>query len=425
MRRTIWALFLAGLLLQLLFVVRVWRAWPGYPEMPGSSIASDGVEFRALMESFLVDPRPMPSWKKSGTGTDIPGCLLPFLLAGPAMVTHDVRASVLVVVLFHVAAGLLLLSTVRRAFGDRFAAVYLVVFWLSPWRLFHSGFVWEPNLLILPAAAHLWGCWVSRESPRPLASFVIGATIVLTFQIHLSGIFLIFLTVLLLWRKVLKVSWPAFLAGGALGSLPMLPAVLAQFQGSPLNLASDSGLPGRGFVLVLPVFRAVLFWLRLGAPDVGRMQVQNCVSCTAAARDSGLADAVWCFFYRLGGCLASASVVVSAGATVWWFRRSRAPDRPEPERWLAAYTWTALPALMLAAGLAPITLQTWHVVIAAPVACLPVAAGISAGWPFERKWLRVAVVLFLLLRLPIAGLQAFDFNAFCLVPAPLARALQD
>jgi hypothetical protein len=425
MRRTALALFFAGLLLQLLLVVRVWNAWPSYPLQTGSNIASDSLEFRFLMERFIAAPRLVPSWKKTGTSIDVPGCLLPFLLGPPAMATNDVRSSVLIVVLFHVAAGLLLFSTLHRGFGDRFAAVYLAVFWLSPWRLFHSGFVWEPNLLILPAAAHLWGCWVSREAPRAGASLVLGATIILAFQIHLSGLFLVFLTGLLLWKKVLKVSWLPFVAGAAAGSLPLLPTVVAYFHGSSLNFSSDSGFPGRGFLLVLPVLRAAQFWLRLGSLDVGRMNAEDCVSCASAAIGGGLTDAVRCFLYRLGGWLAAASVVVTAAATWWWFRRSREADRSAPEKWLAVYSWCGLAALMLAAGLSPITLQTWHVAIAAPAACLPVAAWISTRWPFEKRWVRVLVALFLMARLPLVGLVAFDYCAFCNVPEQVARALRD
>jgi len=424
-RRATWVLFLAGLLLQLLFVVRARDAWPSYPEMPGNIVARDSLQFRGLMTSFLEAPGFVPTWKKSGTGTDIPGCLLPILLAGPPMATGDVRSSVLVVVLFHLLAGLLLLRTVREAFGDRFALAFTAVFWLSPWRLFHSGFTWEPNLMILPAAIHVRACWVSRETPRRGASLLLGATLVLSLQIHLSAIFLILLTVLLLWRRTLKVSWPAFLAGGAAAFLPLLPAALAWLRGSPLVLSSDTGFPGRGFLLVLPVLRAVQFWLRLGSLDVGRMYAGDCVSCARAAIGGGPVDAAWCLVYRLGGWLASASVVVPAAAAWWSIRRGREADRPAPERWLSAYAWTALVALMLAAGLSPITLQTWHVFVAAPAASLPVAAWLVARWPFEKRWIRILVAVFFLLRLPIAGLLAFDYGAFCLVPPAVARAMQD
>ncbi len=425
MRRTIRTLFLAGLLLQLLFVVRAWRAWPSYDFMFGNSVARDSVQYRSLMENFLEKPRFMPSWKKSGAGADIPGCFLPILLGGPPMATHDIRSAVLVVVLFHVAAGLILLTTIENAFDDRFAAIYLVVFWLSPWHLFHSGFVWEPNLVILPAALHLWGCWVSRESPRPGASFVLGATLVLTSQIHLSAMFLILLTGILLWRRTLKLSWPAFAAGGLVGGLPLLPALLAWLHGSPLTLSSESGFPGRGFLYVLPVLRAVQFWLRLGSLDVGRMYAGDCVSCASASIGGSAADSVACLVYRAGGYLSAASILVPIAATWWWARRSREPDRPPPERWMSAYTWSAAGALLLAAGLAPITLQTWHVAIAAPAACLPLAAWIRERWPFQRRWVRIVVVLFLLARLPLVGLMAFDYGAFCLVPERVARALQD
>lgn len=92
---------------------------------------------------------------------------------------------------------------------------------------------------------------------------------------------------------------------------------------------------------------------------------------------------------------------------------------------MTIYAMSALFALLFAAGVAPITLQTWHVVIAAPAACLPVALWIAARWPFERRWLQALVVAFLLARLPLAGLMAFEYPGFCLVPEAVARKVQD
>lgn len=425
LRQLLWSVFAAGLLLQLLFVVRAWRAWPSYPEMKGNIVARDSLQFSDLIQPFLEKPRFLPSWKKSGTGTDLPGVLLPFLLGAPAFLTDDIRSGVLVVVLFHMAGGLLLVATLRRALGDRFTVIYLVVFWLSPWRLFYSGFIWEPNLLVLPAAVHLWSCQVSRGSARPLASFALGATLVLTLQIHYSAFFLIFLTGLLHWRKAVRISWAAFLGGALAGGLPLLPAVIATAHGTGLDFSSESGFPGRGFVLVLPVLRALLFWARLGSLDVGRMYAGDCVSCVQASLSGSTIDEVRCLVYRLSGLLASASVLLSLAALGWWYRRSREPARPEPERWMSTYTESALLSLLCAAGIAPITLQTWHVVIAASAACLPVTFWIAARWPFERRWLQALVVAFLLARLPLAGLLAYEYPGFCLVPEAVARNVQD
>jgi hypothetical protein len=425
MRRAVWVLLLAGLFLQLVFVVRAWRAWPSYPFMPGNIVARDSLQFRDLIVPFLEAPRFQPSWKKSGTGTDIPGSFLPFLWGTPALVTHDVRSAVLIVVLFHGAAGLLLVKTLCGAFGDRFTAIFLAVFWLSPWRLFHSGFIWEPNLLILAAAAHLWACWTVRESTNRPASAVLGATLVLTLQVHFSAIFLILLTGLLLLKKALRISWAPFLAGAAAGGLPLVPAALAFVQGRSLNFSSDLGFPGRGFLYVLPVFRGLQLWLRMGSLDVGRMYAGDSVSCASVLAGGTTVDALRCSASRAGGFLASASVLIAVVAGWWWLRRTREPARPAAEQWLGVYTLCALAALLVGAGLAPITLQTWHVVIAAPVACLPLAAWINASWPFERRSTRALVALFLIARLPLAGLLAFEYPAFCLVPEAVARAVQD
>lgn len=425
-RRLIWTLFLTGLLLQLVFIARVWRAWPSYPHMMGSSVVSDIVQYQHLIQPFLEAPRCEPSWKKSGNGLDLPGCFLPFLLGAPVLVTHDLRAAVFVVLLFHLAAGLLLVRTLRPSLGDRFTAFYLVVFWLSPWRLFHSGFIWEPNLLLLPAAAHLWGCWASRDSARRLPSFVLGLACVLTPQIHPSALFLLALTALLLSRRALRLSWVYFAAGVLAGATPLIPAALSLFRGGGLSFSSAEGFLGRGFLYVQPLIRTFFFWFRLGSLSVGRMRfTSDCASCVRASIGGEPQDAFWCRLVLVVGVLAAVSVVLPIVAGWSWLRDSRKPDQGTPEAWMRSYSTNALWALLIAGGLSPITLQTWHVVIALPAACLPVAGWIDGRWPFQRRWVRALVIVFLVARLPIAGLLAFQYPAFCLLPAPVAEKVLD
>jgi hypothetical protein len=420
-RRAVWLLFLLGLAVQAAFVVRAWRAWPSYARMHGNSIATDVLQFRDLMVPFLKDPRCTASFKKSGAGADVPGCLLPFVLGAPVLATGDVRTAAFVVVAFHVAGGLILVSAVRSALGEAALAVYLVVFWLSPWRLFHSGFIWEPNLLILPAATHLWSCWRLRVSPRTWPSLVLGATLAATPQLHFSGIVLVLLTGILLVRGRLRIAWAAFLAGAAAGFMPLAPALVAWAHGTPPTLSAGSGYLGRGFLLVLPVLRALLFWLRLGSVDGGRMHAADCIACVEAAMGSGTLAVFRCALFRAVGALAFCSVGLVLWGAIWTLRRRDDEGVPDGERWAGTYAWSALGALLLAAGIAPITLQTWHVFIAAPAACLPVALFIARRWPFRGGWRRALVAAFLIARLPIAALILLEYPAFCLVPDAVAE----
>ncbi len=332
-RRAVWLLFLLGLALQAAFVARAWRAWPSYARMHGNSIATDVLQFRDLMVPFQKEPRCTASFKKSGAGADVPGCLLPFVLGAPVLATGDVRTAAFVVALFHVAAGLLLVATLRSALGEGVAAVYLA-----------------PNLLILPAAAHLWSCWKLRGAPRVWPSFVLGLTLAATPQLHFSGLVLVFLTGLLLVRRRLRIAWAAFLFGAAAGFAPLAPALIAWAHGTPPTLAAGSGYLGRGFLLVLPVLRALLFWLRLGSVDGGRMHAADCIACVEAAMGGGSLAVFRCAFFRAVGALAFCSVGIVLWGAVWSLRRRREEGVPDPERWASGYSWSALGALLLAGG---------------------------------------------------------------------------
>jgi hypothetical protein len=246
-------------------------------------------------------------------------------------------------------------------------------------------------------------------------------------QLHYSAVFLVLATAILVLKKKTRVAWPAFGAGALLGAIPLVPAIVAVARGARFATGS-MGFFGRGFVYVLPVLRTLLFWPRLASLDCGRMHAGDSVSCVRAALGPGAADAIRCSVHRAFDAVGVLSIAVPLVAAIWWWRRrsaSCATPRPDGEAWLLAYAGAALAALLLSAGLAPITLQTWHVVIAAPAACLPVALWLDAAWPFHSRGMRAVVLVFLALRLPYAVELALEYPAFQRVPPEVARAVRD
>ena len=80
--------------------------------------------------------------------------------------------------------------TLRRVFSPRERVLFAVLYWLNPWRAYFSGFLWNPNYLFLFGALHLWACLAQRQRARFLASFLLGAGLLLAFQIHASFLLL-------------------------------------------------------------------------------------------------------------------------------------------------------------------------------------------------------------------------------------------
>jgi hypothetical protein len=349
-------------------------------------------------------------------GGFIPGSLLQLLIGLPFSIWLDYRSPLVLVGLFHLAAGVLSLVVLRQAAGERAALIYLVLWWLSPWRLYHSGILWEPVYVILPAALHLWSCWSLRERAGVLASAVLAATLATTFQLHGSFLILVILTVILLVRRLIRIRWEGALIGAAAGSLTLLPTAAAFLEGRLPSPAPTDSFLGYGLVTAVPLLRGFLYWFRLGSLDVGGRLTKVIFFDGEWAAQEPLGQAV------RGGAglvvvLALASILLAVAATWWYFRRGgRVEGKSGGWRWLRGYCLCAFAALMASCALSPVTIQSWHVLIALPAACLPVAMWIDDLWRPRQRWLLGVLVLFLLLRLPEILLIGLGHEAYRVDP---------
>ena len=86
----------------------------------------------------------------------------------------------------------------------------------------------------------------------------------LSLQIHTSGAILCILSVLLFVSGRLKVSWTGFTIGAAVCLASLMPWLLAVRQNAAL-LPGGKGFLLRGIVLVFPVLRGVLYWLKVSS----------------------------------------------------------------------------------------------------------------------------------------------------------------
>lgn len=380
---------LTGLLVQIWFWLRsVW-------------IYLDQVELYQLGMALARDGELLPLGKISTGGLPIPGVILELLVGLPLMVWLDLRASTLVIILFHLAAVLLLTWVLARDLGWRFATLYLVIFWLSPWRFFYSGFLWETNYLLLPAAMHLVSCRALRDEARFGASALLVATLLLTAQVHGSALILGLSCLILLMHRRLHLHLGGAAAGAVLGSLSLLPTVMALVKGSGLHLRLDA--PADLLTRLNSVEKALVYWFRLGSLDVGRRFRQS-LFCTEPGGGDTIPQPLLCHLLEITQILALASVLVALAAGWWFLRRPRGNRSPGGERsmwsWYRHYASAMVQAVLISAFLSPILIQGWHVLIALPIACLPVAAWVDDRWPTAGSFMRAALALFLLWRIP-------------------------
>ena len=399
MQTAIWTVFALGVLLQ------CFLGWRG-------QIGGDQALLLDLGRRYADSGELAPVAKAMSGGAVIPGSLLQVLIGLPLEIWSDHRAPVVVIGCFHILAGLLLMRTMRKMMGGRFALVFMLVFWLSPWRLYHSGILWEPAYLMLPAALHFWCCSRLRTHPARWPTLVLTMTLVLTAQLHGSFLLLWIFTALLYFRRHLRICWWAGLGGILAGLIPAFPMVCAMLAGSFPQLVSTQGFYGYGLATFYPILRGLMYWFRMGSLDIGRLKR---VAFLEPEWVGHQAERYVVFgATHLLFVLAIASVALSIWSSWWFFRRApRMAGWDADWRWLHTYALYGLIAVLGASALAPVAIQGWHVVIALHAAALPVTAYLVSTWPARARWLRWAIVLFILLRIPETLVLAFGHASYC------------
>ena len=371
-----------------------------------------GDQYALLLAGIgVLETGDLPPFAKTMSGGGrVPGALLPLLVAAPLQVWADYRAPGLLIGLSHVAAAAVLAACIGRALGVRFLAAYLAVYWLSPWRLYHAGFVWEPAYLFLPAALHLASAYRLRERPHAGWSLLHAANLTLALQLHGSFLVLALLTAGLAAVRRIRLDVRGCVLGVLAGALTLIPTAQAFVAGALPQI-----LPGRTDELARPLIalvnlpKSLAYWWRLGSLNIGR-RLDQTVYAEAAASETGSALASG--LTEIVIALSTVSVAVAVFASWRYFRRHPSfepddPDRTSSAEWLRAYAGWCLAALCVAATVSPVPVQGWHVVIAFHAACLPVAAWIHAAFTARSPLPRAAAAGFVLLEVIVALMLAF------------------
>jgi hypothetical protein len=345
-------------------------------------------------------------------GGRIPGSLLQLLIGGSLKIWPDFRAPALMMSLTHLAAVSVLGLTLRRAIGDRSTVFFLAVYWLSPWRLFHSSFLWEPGFVFLPAAIHLACAYRLRSEPRFWPSAALAATIVLTMQLHASFMVLVVATAALMGMKKLRLNLWGTAVGVLAGCLTLIPTAMAFFNGSLARLAPTWGgdLPP----VVGNAFKGLTYWFRFGSLDAGR-RLHEAVRLA----DANLGGSAWLPLAKglLMGLIGIAvvSILIAVLASWEYFRRKNADSgrAGEDPAWVRSYALAFLITIVLASAISPVTVQSWHVIITLHAACIPVAFWLERHLLGDRSWRRpiaAAFVPLLVVAALVATLASFMYR---------------
>ena len=396
-----WACFAVGLALS---AVMLLRSQTGGDQL---NLLARGWLFAAKGQ-FISYGNPM------STGGKSPGGLTTLLVGLPLFAWMDHRAPTVVILLFHALGFLLLDATLRPILRAHERVLLAVVCWLNPWRLFLSGFLWNPNYLFLFGAVHLWSCLAQRDRARFWPSFLHAAGLVLAFQIHASFLLLVVASLLLWWRRYFKIHWAGAVAGALLAALPLIPWYL-DVRANPVLVteAAHKGFLGRGLLFVFPLLRGVAYWLRYSSLYVAdQMSAFDFTDLLGSDYRLGfvlmllarillpltmlfpLAANLWLWrpvrrrFERwrrpaAGAPLARGRRLLAVLATLAAFAVSpetRLPPGACGRTWLRGYILWCFAGAVLVFSLAPTTIMFWQVVPLFHVAVLPLVLWAGALW---------------------------------------------
>ncbi|MDX1502451.1 MAG: hypothetical protein R3325_08800 [Thermoanaerobaculia bacterium] len=328
--------------------------------------------WRLVSEGELV---PFGVWATGGG--QHPGVVTSLLVGLPLFVWEHHRAPVLLIVASHVAAYLLLFVTLRRVLNPVELLLFAVLYWLGPWRVFFSGFLWNPNLLFFFGAVHLATAHGLRRRPRLGLSFLHIASLGIAAQLHMSAGLLIAATGLLWWRRHLRLhlGGVALAAGAvALTLVPWARAMVAEPSRLP---ASESGI-GHGIVTGVPILQGVMNWLRFGGPGMNRS-----MACLDFSGLGGPAlDAVgWVQGPLRLLVVPTLLFALWANARLW--RRSEGrwtvfAGEGEEREWLGNFLRWSFAGAVVVFALSPVDVTGHGLLSQVHVAVLPVALGAAA-----------------------------------------------
>ncbi|MEA2561960.1 MAG: hypothetical protein QOH06_3464 [Acidobacteriota bacterium] len=399
--RLTWAFFALGLAISLFMVAR-------------SQVGGD--QLNLLGRGWLLADE--GHWISYGnpmsTGGKAPGGITSLLVGIPLMVWRDHRAPTLVILLCHVLAYLILDRTLRRVFGPRERVLFSVLYWLNPWRMYFSAFLWNPNYLFLFGAVHLWTCWTQRERARFVPSFLLGAGLLLAFQIHASFLLLAVASIFLWWRGYFKPHWTGGILGAVLAALPLVPWVLDLMRQPAILTEADKGFLGRGLLYVFPLLRGIIYWFRYSSLAASekmlRFDFGDFLDPEAGARLGAQVSTV-------ASVLLPLTLVLPLLANIRLWRRNwrkKLPAGASDRTWLKGYVQWTFVAAVVVFSLSPTTIMMWQALIVLHAAVLPLvlwagvlgrsrhAGRVSRGL-WIGLWVYTAAEIFLLLLIPLGS----------------------
>jgi hypothetical protein len=364
-RRWVTLVFLLGLVLSAVMV-------------PRAQVAGDQLNLLGLGWRFAFEGEWAQHGNPTSAGLFTPGGFSALVTGLPLLIWPDFRVEGLVTLLTHLIAYLLLDRLVARILGPHERLLFAILYWLSPWRLYHSAFLWNPNFLLLTGALHLWTAYSLRERPRFWASFAHVLVLGLSMQVAVHTLPLVAASLLLWWRGYIRIHLPGAAAAAALIGASLLPWMLAAVGGGMRVPGLERDL-GADLMIINTTLRAAGYWVRYStlalSKEIFCLDFAGAVGPSLAATLKPLVSAVKGLVYWLTvpAALWANYRLWKGSGPGWKSRFVTGTDRA----WLTGVVRWSLIAALVTFSLVPSTVMRWYLLGLFHLAVLPLV--LAAG----------------------------------------------
>ncbi len=300
-----------------------------------------------------------------GSGSNI-GPFLEIAVGLPLMLWHNFRSPMILIILFNLIAYFLLANEFKRLFKLEGVLIFTVIYWLSPVRIYNSGFLWEPAYLFLFSALHFISAMRLHGHKSFKYTLLHILAIVFAFQTHNSAMILLISTFWLLFTKKIKLHAGGLAAALLIALIAYIPSIHTIMTQQLSITKETSGYIGRGFVEVVPFLKSVFYWFKMSGYDM-----------VHALKETDFSGGLRLIIYFLQ-ILSILTVIIAVIANWYYFRgrflkkfRNEYDALPGNEKQIMNITISYAFALFVAGGLSPVYLQAWMVIITLPVSMFP------------------------------------------------------
>lgn len=340
-----------------------------------SQVSGDQLTELARGWLFLHTGVPFPYGEHMSSGGFEPGSLMSLVTGLPLMVWSDYRSPALFLVITHLIAYLLLDRIVGEVLKERGRLFFCIIYWLNPWRLFFSAFIWNPNFLILVTALHLLCIYRQRNAPSFYYSFLLVVSLGLGAELHASVTVLGVATVILFLRSYFRVRWTGAFSGALFVALTLIPWMREVLHNpSILPHTGARGYLGWALLHVVPCLRGLLYLLRMcsfSAPH--RMTAFDFTPLFGSAADV----VIWPLSRILWWLLMISTISFAVFAHYRFLRAYHSVLKEKPnrstgsERWFAGFVLLVFVAAFITFALSPVPIMSWQTTLLLPEAVIP------------------------------------------------------